>query len=327
MHKNNIKDVRIDASSICQLKCPVCPTGQGLNKNNVVGSGFLKFENFKKFIETNPNIKMIELSNWGEIFLNPEINDIIKYAFEKKVKLTATNGVNFNNVKEDTLRYLVEYKFKFLLISLDGASQEIYSKYRIGGNFNQIIDNIKIINEYKKKFRSKYPLLCWQFVKFGHNQNETSLAEKMAKKLGMSFIIKDNWDNDYSPVISIPSNKKKPGKISNSNRNPFFCSYLWTSPQVNWDGKLLGCCINDWYDFGNAFNKSLRELINSDIYVHTKNVLLGREKPNSNFLCRDCNVYIELRKNNLYGTLKFNILVSRMIGSMNQMIIFKGFGS
>ena len=325
MYKNNIKDIRIDASSICQLKCPLCPTSKGLNKTNAVGLGFLKFENFKKFINANPNVKMIELSNWGEVFLNPEINDIIKYAYEKKVALTATNGVNFNHVNEDTLKYLVKYKFKFLSISIDGASQEIYSKYRIGGNFNKVIDNIKKINEYKKKFKSRYPILLWQFVKFGHNQHELALAKKTAKKLNMSFVIKDNWDKDYSPVNSnenILINKNKSKKTKNINIDPFFCSYLWTGPQINWDGKLLGCCINYWYDFGNVFDESLSSLINKDIYIHTKNVLLGKEKPGNNFPCINCNVYENLSKNNLYKRLKFYIFISKIAGSMNLGILF-----
>ena len=319
MYKNSIKDIRIDASTVCQLKCPVCPTSKGINKTNVIGSGFLKFENFKKIIDTNSNLKMIELSNWGEIFLNPEINDMIKYAYEKRISLTANNGVNFNHVNEDTLKYLVKYKFKFLSISIDGASQEIYSKYRIGGNFNKVIDNIKKINEYKKKFKSRYPILLWQFVKFGHNQHELALAKKTAKKLNMSFAIKDNWDKDYSPVNSnenISTIKNKSVK-NNNNLNPFFCSYLWTGPQINWDGKLLGCCINNWHDFGNIFNYSLIELINKNIYVHTKNVLLGKEKPDDNFPCFYCKVYENLSKNNLYKRLKFYIFSTKIIRSLN----------
>ena len=325
MHKNNIKHIRIDASTICQLKCPVCQTSQGLNKKNIVGSGFLKFKNFKKFINTNPNMKMIELSNWGEIFLNPEINDIIKYAFTKKIALTATNGVNLNHVKEDTLKYLVKYKFKFLLISIDGASQEIYSKYRINGNFNKVIDNIKKINDYKKEFKSNYPTLRWQFIKFGHNIHELPLAKKMAKKLNMSFVIKDNWKRDYSPINqkkNISISKKKSAKITNNIFNPFFCSYLWTAPQINWDGKLLGCCINSWYNFGNVFNENLSDLINKDIYIHTKNVLLGKEKPNKNFPCLYCPIYENLSQNKLYGKLKLYIAASKIFGSISLLIYF-----
>ena len=89
---SNINSIRIEASSKCQLKCPICPTGKGLTKSEVIGWGHLKFENFKDFIDKNPSIKNIELSNWGEIFLNPELKDIIRYAAEKNIALSAGNG-------------------------------------------------------------------------------------------------------------------------------------------------------------------------------------------------------------------------------------------
>ena len=40
--------VRIEASSVCQLKCPLCPTADGRIEKGHVGSGTLTLENFKK---------------------------------------------------------------------------------------------------------------------------------------------------------------------------------------------------------------------------------------------------------------------------------------
>ena len=71
--------LRLEASSNCQLKCPSCPTAAG-EIQKTLGGGFLSFENFKRLIRENPQIRLIELSNWGEIFLNPEIVDIMEYA-------------------------------------------------------------------------------------------------------------------------------------------------------------------------------------------------------------------------------------------------------
>jgi hypothetical protein len=115
MNFQQIIRISIDASTICQLHCPECPTTKGIIKTGIVGSGFLKYENYKTIIERNTGIKQIELSNWGEIFLNPEIESIIEYSFLKGIKLTAGNGTNFNNVDDSTLESLVKYKklFKF----------------------------------------------------------------------------------------------------------------------------------------------------------------------------------------------------------------------
>ena len=58
-------NLRIEASSKCQLHCSGCCTGDGSNRQVSVGWGDLHFENFKKLIDHNPRVKKIELSNWG----------------------------------------------------------------------------------------------------------------------------------------------------------------------------------------------------------------------------------------------------------------------
>ena len=69
---NDIKPIkiRLDASTLCQLECPLCPR-DALEEN--IGFGFLKFDDFKNVLDSNPWVSEIELSNYGEIFLNPDL--------------------------------------------------------------------------------------------------------------------------------------------------------------------------------------------------------------------------------------------------------------
>ncbi|MCB0365186.1 MAG: radical SAM protein [Bdellovibrionaceae bacterium] len=192
------KMIRIEASSYCQLKCPACPTAQGDIHKSIVGSKFLKFEDFKRIVDAADWIMEIELSNWGEIFLNPEIVKIFNYAYKKGIDLVAYNGVNFNTVKDEALEGLVKYKVKALTCSIDGASQETYVQYRRRGNFDQVIANIRRLNEFKKAYNSEYPRLTWQFVLFQHNKHELEAARAMAKELGMEFYTKVSWDDNLA---------------------------------------------------------------------------------------------------------------------------------
>jgi MoaA/NifB/PqqE/SkfB family radical SAM enzyme len=128
-------------------------------------------------------IIQIALSNWGEIFLNPELILIVKYAFAKQIKLTAGNGVIFNTVSDEMIKALVKYQFGYLNI----ACQETYSQYRINGNFVKVIDNIKRLNYYKQKYNSKLPLLSWQFIIFGHNEHEIPRVKEFCRELNMVF--------------------------------------------------------------------------------------------------------------------------------------------
>ena len=81
----------------------------------------MSFDNYKYILDNNPQIKEIELSNWGEIFLNPEIGQMIEYAYDCGVGLLCANGTNFNYVKQDVLEALVKYKVRCLNLSIDGA--------------------------------------------------------------------------------------------------------------------------------------------------------------------------------------------------------------
>jgi MoaA/NifB/PqqE/SkfB family radical SAM enzyme len=71
--------------------------------------------------------------------------------------------------------------------SIDGASNETYQLYRVKGNFDTVIENVRKINRFKQQQHSDYPQLTWQFVVFGHNEHEIPVARRLASDLGMKF--------------------------------------------------------------------------------------------------------------------------------------------
>ncbi len=54
-------------------------------------------------MDENPWVRRIELSNYGEMFLNPDLLSMLQYAHARGVSLSANNGVNLNSVGEDVL--------------------------------------------------------------------------------------------------------------------------------------------------------------------------------------------------------------------------------
>ncbi len=163
--------IRLEASSFCQLRCPSCPTTSGAI-HPAVGSGFLRLENFRRLLDANPTLKQIELSNYGEIFLNPDLPRILELADGRGVTLSASNGVNLNTARPEALEALVKYRLRAMSCSIDGASAATYEVYRVRGNCATVIANIRTINEHKRRYRSPFPVLRWQFVVFGHNEHE-----------------------------------------------------------------------------------------------------------------------------------------------------------
>jgi hypothetical protein len=293
--------LRLEASSACQLRCPSCPTTTGAAEA-AVGKNFLRLPDFVTLIDDNPWIGEIELSNYGEVFLNPELLGIFEHAYNRNVTLKIQNGANLNHVADDVLEGLVRYQVAIVTCSIDGASQETYARYRVRGNYYQVIDNVRRIGAYKKAHVSPFPRLVWQFIAFGHNEHEIPAARALAEELGMKFYVKLNWDGDFSPVRNEALIRQAAGAAS---RQEFeaktgkdytrgICAQLWSDPQVNWDGKLLGCCRNFWGDFGgNAFGDGLVASLNHEKMRYARQMLTGFAPPREDIPCATCDLYLK----------------------------------
>jgi len=319
IHENKLPTmVRIEASTLCQLNCKDCYMRK--SNSGTMGKGYLKFTDFKTFIQNNKFVKSIELSNSGEIFLNPDLIHIIEYAFENNIALYAENGVNFNTVSDEVLEALVKFKFRYILFSIDGASQETYSLYRVNGNFDTVIENIKKLNEYKQKYKSKFPVLGWQYILMEHNESEVIKAKKMAKELNMNIIFKQPWKGEEFEYINheyIPKDidmlKKEinlkylsPKEELENKKRPRYaiCPQLWYSPQINWDGRLLGCCYVYNDDFGvNVFETGLKKALNSENYKYAKKMLKGKVDISptiKNIPCVNCHHYKRMKETKVF---------------------------
>ncbi len=300
---------RIELCSLCNLDCADCYMRKK-SSGQIIGNGYLKFDDFKKFLDKNPYIKMIEVSLSGEIFLNPDFIRIIEYAYKKNVQLTAFNGVNFNRVSDEILEALVKYKFAGITFSIDGTSDETYSIYRRNGNYDNVIANIQKLNEYKNKYNSKFPVFVWQFIIFGHNRCEIDTAYETACKLGFSGIYyKLPWSNEeYSKydlkLLYISNLKKIPVydeeilSVLRKNNNPL-CRQPFISPQINWDGRLLGCCCSTNNDLNvNVFKKGLKNALNSPKMQKMRDVLSGKTDADDTIACYNCCFYKNMKMNN-----------------------------
>lgn len=303
--------VSLDASTICQLKCPSCPTANGAVAAGI-GAGSLSLRNFSRFVREHPWVTDIELSNWGEILLNGDLPKILEHAYERAVAVRAANGVNLNSASDTVLESFVKYRMRRLTCSIDGASQETYSVYRRNGRYDRVIANIVKINDYKKKYRSPFPELSWQFVVFGHNEHEIAAARRLARRLNMRFKVKLSWDDLYtepfSPVVDRERVRREAGAADRreyqlrhgKNYLAGVCSQLWQRPRINFDGRLLGCSINHWGDFGNVFAAGLEACLEGEKTAYAAKMLSGRAPDRADIPCSSCAVYRDMRDQNAW---------------------------
>lgn len=296
--------IQMDASSHCQLACPVCPTATGLTLP-VLRAGHLKVADFERLLRDNPEIREVELSNYGEMFLNPQLPDLLACAYERQVVVSGSNGVNFNLASEAALEAVVKYRVRALTCSIDGATQETYSRYRVNGRLDRVLEHVDRVRELRRLARSAFPLLDWQFVVMGHNEHEIERARAMAEARGMQFLPRLSWSAEHSPVVNRDLVRIETG-LGAATREEFrknhgvsytrsLCSQLWHAPVINWDGKMLGCCVNYWGDFGsNVFTAGLAESLRHPKMEYARQMLQGKVEARAGIPCTDCDQYNEM---------------------------------
>lgn len=300
------QSVFLEASSRCQLRCPLCDTPGRKRRPDVIGWGYLTFAHFCRFLDKHPQIRHAGFSTHGELFLNPELEKIISYGSEKGVELSGIS--NLNTLSPSMAECLVRSGFSRLTVAIDGADQRTYEKYRRGGNLLRVFKNIRLINHFKKSYRSDSPALTWQFVIFGHNEHQLARARVMAFGFKMSFLTRLSWGADYSPVrnrqfvareggLGVVSRKEFVKTYGRSYFAP--CLQVWNSPQINWDGKLLGCCMNQRTAFGNVFQSGLRDCMASPPYRAWQDVIVGKRRISPDMPCFGCEAY-----GNLVGRIR-----------------------
>ncbi|MBI2571583.1 MAG: hypothetical protein HYV63_31620 [Candidatus Schekmanbacteria bacterium] len=173
-------------------------------------------------------------------------------------------GANFNDTPDASLEALVRYQARVVRIPMDGATNETYKIYRRGGDLKTVIGNARKLLDIKQRLGSPYPKVTLQFVVFGHNEHQIPHIKILAKILGLPVKFKLSWSSSYSPIRD---EERVRAAIGFADRAEWLvsvgryyyrhqCYQMWCSPQVNWDGKFLGCTRNVYraYD-GNVFAK------------------------------------------------------------------------
>ncbi len=312
--------LKMECSSICNLRCKMCPLNTGLKRKQ----GFLKFENFKYvFDQINP--AYLNLTGIGEPFLNPDLFNIIEYAKNKKamVKLD-TNGTFLN---EKNIKKILNTKIDIISTSIDGADKKSYEKIRIGSDFELVRKNIKNLVKERNKRNSKSKIHMFFILQEDNIQNLRNFI-KLAEELGVdymagSFVVTlGKNENKKNKIFSRKGNLKeliektkkivKESKIEISidplleyleynGEKEFYnektpCYMPWYSTFITWDGYVNPCdfsCDNEIV-FGNVFKEPFKKIWNNEKYKRFRlDVLKNRSKIN---ICRGCGVnesYIE----------------------------------
>ena len=296
------KLITIDPTNHCNLKCPLCPTGLG---DTSVEYGLLKLDKFKEVVDVFSKwAQTVQLFSWGEPVLNKSFPEMIRYASQSPHKIRSTTSVNLNATSDEQIKGLLTSNLDALHVSIDGVTQEVYEKYRVGGNLEVVFDNLKKLLAAKKIYKSNTKIQ-WDFIVMKQNEHQVEEAKKIAKDLEVIINIscarthlKEDTLNPVDKMIDkygewLPSEPKYNSynmDTKTRKKSLKFCKSPWKEVMVNWNGDVFPCsCIHteEKDRMGNIFEQDFEEIWNGEKYIAARKELLGQ--PNDlETICRTC---------------------------------------
>jgi radical SAM protein with 4Fe4S-binding SPASM domain len=276
----------VEPTNLCNLKCPMCPSGAGTMKRP---RGKMDVRKFKKIIdEIGDKLILVQFWNQGEPFIHPDLSEMVSYVKSRAIPaMTSTNGHFFQAPEQ--VKAIVQSGIDEIIVSFDGIDQETYERYRVGGRFEKVIEGVKSLVQYKRDHKLKRPLLNLQFLVLKHNEDQIRQVESIGRRLGVDLVTlksvqvySDNQGREFLPDDERFRRYTSDGKTySIKSRFPDRCQFLWSGTVVNWDGSVTPCCFDKdgEYTAGNPFQEktTFREIWKGKkLQSFRKKILTGR---------------------------------------------------
>ena len=180
----------------CRLQCPYCQRQRKEAKQKIKAAGEMSIETFLKLG-----------NSCQEIFLCGQISDPLYHP--KLIEMLEIKSMEFPDLK---LRintngsgkslnwwkkaYAVSDKKTHWFFGLDGASQESANVYRIGTNFDNVLEAMKLGASLGFE-------ITWQYILFQHNEHELENAKEIARvhKINFALVYSNRWPKDHQGIF------------------------------------------------------------------------------------------------------------------------------
>lgn len=225
----------IETTSACNLQCPFCASAY--NNWGPSKKGFLEMETFRKIIDEGADngLFSMKLSFRGEPLLHPLIAEMVQYAKDKGIidVFFNTNGLLLT---EKNCTLLINAGLDRLSISCEGFDAETYSRYRKGGNFSVLLQNVKNLRRIRSELQVDHPKIRIQ----------TLLLPELTGNYPqyVSF-----WQEYADEVAYLDARSESCEADHRGQTADWACPFLWQRMVILWDGTVLPCLMHGIKDF------------------------------------------------------------------------------
>lgn len=256
---------RIDPCTACNIKCPGCEA----HTQKTTEKRLMDLHVFQTIIDKIKGYGIrASLYDTGEPLLNKNIYKMISYATANTISTSISTNFNLFN-KDKHLNMLFESGLTVLQPDFDGMSQEVYSKYRIGGEISVVKDGIEAVVQHKKETGAKYPIIEPQIIMFEHLMHEKTDINHYLRNVGVDQITwkYDTWG--FNPAKT-EGHKKTDSK-------PKRCFWLYVGIMIRPDGNVYPCCGRgfDRQPYGNILHQTIDEIWNNEYYQFSRQLFMN----------------------------------------------------
>lgn len=285
--------ISIEPTTSCNLSCPECPSGL---KKFSRPTGMMSRDDFELILQQiGKYLQYITLYFQGEPLLNKQFTEFVRMAKCKDIFTATSTNAHFLN--RETAKDIIQSGLDRLIISLDGTDAGTYVKYRRGGDFKLVVENIRNMVNARKEAGVKHPFIELQFLVLKHNQHQLDEIKKLGKELGVdkvtlktAQVYEFEEGNDFIPDIDKYSRYKKypDGVYRIKNKLPNRCFRMWSGCVLSWDLRVVPCCFDKdaVHQFGSMKTDTFDAIWrNSKYNTFRQQILKNRAEID---ICRNC---------------------------------------
>jgi MoaA/NifB/PqqE/SkfB family radical SAM enzyme len=286
----------VDPSNRCNLRCPLCFAGQ---RRLVPRQGLMTLENYVRIVEpVKERLLQVFLYNNSEPLLNPEICDIIRWNRANNIGSVLSSNLSLKIQADE----IVDSGLEYLVLSVDGATQEVYEQYRVGGRLDLVLENLGRIIEARSRKRARHPFIEWQVLVTSRNEEQLDDIKRLAARMGVDVVRPANLnfyavdgDRGDTEEAWLPRSERFRAFASEriavppgATRRP--CFWLWRTAVISANGGVIPCCLFDTADWGNALEEPLAEIWNGETYRGARELGLSSpaRRAAEETVCRGC---------------------------------------
>ncbi|RPI27237.1 MAG: radical SAM protein [Acidobacteria bacterium] len=240
----------VGVSNRCNLRCPMC-----LRAVRGFPGTQADFGTFRTVIDQGARFfRYVSLDGPGEPLLNPDLHRMVRYC--RSLGIRVVYSTNCTLFSKENIQAILDSGLDHIILSVNGATAEVFEKYNLGADYNQVVRNIRLFLSMKLERRSPV-LVTVQMVRLPDTIPQARLFQTQWRVPGVDSV------RIKSDVVRLehvwPGGRRKPRGPGNR------CPRLWNGPlYVNYDGDVNGCpgILLRTEALGNVREKALIDLWN-----------------------------------------------------------------